>query len=975
MTEPDPLDLAALRARLKGMRGPRLWRSLDEAADTPAFKRFVAAEFPAASDLLGREASRRGVLRAMAASFLLGGLGACDVYPPEEIIPWVEQPEALVPGQPLYYATMVPFMGWAIPVVAETHVGRPTRLDGNARHPAWTTALDPISQARVLELYDPDRSSGVVLDGAAATWAAARTELADLGARPGLALVTGHVTSPTMLRQIAELRERAPALRWFVHEPALGRTAEAARRVFGQPVEVRWDLSQADVIVALDADPLGPGPFQVPYTQSWAARRQLAHQPGGTANALFVAESSPSLTGARATQRRRVPSHRVPALVAAIANAAGLEVEVPDLSQEDWAWAGEMARRLELSGGNSLILVGDHQPPEAQALALALNVLFANIGSTVLPLEPQGGTPDGDGVALLDALEAAEVDSMVMVGTNPAYTLPGFTEAAKSPARRVHVGLYRDETAVISDLHVPMAHALESWSDGRAVDGTAVIGQPTVQPLFGGIPLHDVMAALLGRTPASPQGEVRQTWAEALTEAAWRSALHEGFVPATAAARTAALASVPEISLPDLPPDDSLEIVFRPDPAVWDGSVANLGWLQELPRPMTKLTWDTAALVSPVVAEDLGLEPGSMVEITAPTGTMEIPAWIVPGQAERTITLFLGQGHWHMGAVANGVGENTYRLRSARQPWVLTGATIRATGVNAWLADTQMHQVMEGHEFVRTMPLEDAHQPPKEEIGGSPHETLYPGDFQWEVAEKEPQAWAMAIDLDLCTGCNACVTACQAENNIMVVGREETRMGREMHWIRVDQYFEGDLDDPAIHFQPVPCMHCEHAPCEMGCPVNATVHGPEGLNQMIYNRCIGTRTCSSYCPYKVRRFNFYDYSEFRGGSKQALMNPDVTVRSRGVMEKCTYCVQRISRARRTAKTEDRPAAADEVETACQTACPANAIVFGNQRNPDSAIAAAKRSPRDYALLEELNVRPRTTYAARIRDADPDGGEG
>lgn len=968
-------DIAALRRKLRGRKGRRFWKALDEAADTAAFRRWLQSEMPGANALFDTPVDRRGVLKAMAASTLLAGLPGCDVYPAEEAIPWVEQPEQMVPGRPRHYATMVPFMGFARPVVAECHEGRPTRLDGNPRHPAATMALDPFAQAEVLRLYDPDRSHGSLQDGTAVETAAALARLVALFGESedgdGIRLLTGHTTSPTLARQVEALKARLPGLRRHAFEPADDRRhARAAEAAFGQGRTARPRLDQADLVVSLEDDLLGPGPMQLVNADSWARRRRRG-QETGTMNRLFVAESTPTLTGAKAAQRLRTASGRIPHLMAGLARGVGLAVAEPRLSAAEADWVAGIVARLQATD-RALVTVGSHQPVDVQALAFAVNDRLGSIGRTLAihqsPLVPA----DGGLVDLIEDMRAGRVRTLLMIDADPVFAAPGelgFAEALGRVQETVHIGLYQDATAVAADWHVPLAHPLETWSDARSPDGTAVIGQPTVHPLYGGQHLHEILAALAGTVQPSARRAVQETWRRHLAapfEESWRHALHEGFVPETAAPEV----DPGPVQLPNVDTSTTaigVELAFRPDPHAWDGTYANVGWLQELPAPLTKLTWDNAVVVSPALAERLGIDNGRVVAVETAAGRIEITAWIVPGQAEDTVTITFGQGRHAIGRVAAGAGVDTYPLRSAASPWLVEGARLTPLERQVALADTQMHGTMSGTEVVRTMSPEEAARPPAGQIPPPAHESIYGTPFDYQEPEGESYAWAMSIDLDACIGCNACVTACVAENNIMVVGKEEVSMGREMHWIRVDRYFEGDLDDPRIHFQPVPCMHCENAPCEVGCPVRATVHGPEGLNQMIYNRCIGTRTCSSYCPYKVRRFNWHDYSDPPAPGIEAVYNPDVTVRARGVMEKCTYCVQRISAARREAKKEGRRIRDGEVKTACQTACPTQAIVFGDKRSGSSGVNRALRDPRSYFLLEELNTRPRTAYRARIRD--------
>ncbi|MBL8659292.1 MAG: TAT-variant-translocated molybdopterin oxidoreductase [Rhodospirillales bacterium] len=973
-------DLAALRRRLESGGGRRFWRSLEDLAETDDFRRFVEAEFPAVLEL--SETSRRTFLRLMAAPMMLGGLAACGDMPDEKALPYVNQPEMLVPGKPLYFATAALFEGYAQPVLAETHVGRPTRLEGNPDHPMiGAGSTDAFAQASILELYDPDRSRAITFLGRIATWDAFQGVVVALRERLGensggdFRILTETVTSPTLRRQLDDLQRAFPRARVHSFEPVgVALRHQGTRRAFGRPLDVHYRLENAAVVVSLEDDIFGPGPSQVRHAAQWSQRRR-DHQQAGNLTRLHVAESTPTLTGALAGATLSVASQRLPVLLAALAGKlgeAGEGTPAAALTPRELSWVSTAADELAAHRGSGLLAVGAHLPAEAQARAHAINHALGNAGATVVYSDPVGlaATDDAGALpALAEAMAAGEVETLVILGANPVYTAPADLDFANRLDRvglRIHAGIYYDETASNCHWHIPLTHPLESWSDARAVDGTASILQPTVKPLFGGTSVHELLATLLGRLNATAYELVRETWDARLggEEAGWRQVLSDGFV-----ANSAVATETPAPQVAAEPPAtdatdatdagaaSGLEAVFRPDPCVWDGRLGNVAWLQELPKPLTKLTWENVLAVSARLAEELGLGTGDEAELTVNDRSVRGPVWIMPGQAERTVTVFLGYGRSRAGRVGNDAGYNAYAVRTAAEPWTVQDAALRRTGERLRLATTQNHATMAGGDFVRTVSVAEARTAHPDE---PPLPTFYP---QWD----DPKyAWAMSIDLDLCIGCNACVLACQAENNIPVVGKEQVEAGREMHWIRVDRYYEGGLDQPdRTLFQPLPCMHCEKAPCEVGCPVNATVHGPEGLNEMVYNRCVGTRTCASYCPYKVRRFNFFEFGATDSPSIQAQRNPNVTVRARGVMEKCTYCVQRISAARIEAQKQGRAIRDGEVVTACQSACPTQAIVFGNQADPDSAVSRRQQSPRRYALLRELNTRPRTTYQARI----------
>ncbi|MGQ9365385.1 4Fe-4S dicluster domain-containing protein [Azospirillum sp. ST 5-10] len=944
---------------------PPPWRSLEEHAGSP--------DRPAP---LLPETGRRDLLRVMAASLALAGTAGCDGGTPEQAIPYVHPPEEQVPGEPRFYATAVTLAGFAQPVVAETHMGRPTRLDGNPRHPLVEGRIDVFAQAAVLGLYDPERSRTPWRAGAPADWAAFDAALPDLRASweavggEGVRLLTGALTSPTLLRQVAAFLEAFPRARWHAHEPAgpYGRQA-AVGLAAGRPLDRRLRLERAAAVVAVGDDPLGPGPAQVANARGWTRRRAAVREGDAAAFRLLVAEATPTLTGAVADRRCAADAGRLSVLLAALAQElgiAGAPAGAVALSLAERAWVAEAATALRANAGRGLLLAGPGLPAEAQALALAIDAGLGNLGTTSDLVEPVAPPPpDGaDSLAVLAAdMAAGRVGTLIVLDANPAYASPGdlgFAAALAKVDVTIHAGLHRDETAELCDWHLPLAHELESWGDARAVDGTATILQPMLRPLYGGRPLPALLAAILG-TAESDEAAVRATWRAAWGEASgarWEEALRLGHVPGSAPPPVA----VERLAVPPLPPGDGeagLDLLFQPDPTVWDGRFAANAWLQELPKPLTKLSWDTAVLVAPALAERFGLETGSRVAVAAGGATVEAAVWVMPGQAPRTLTLTLGHGRRAGAGVGMGLGYDAYALRRAASPWRLGGAVLRRLEGGAELVSTQTHSRMEGRDIVRVVAPDALRAEPAAADAEPP--SLYPD------RDYGSPAWGMVIDLDACIGCNACVIACQAENNVPVVGRGEVARGREMHWLRIDRYYAGDAANPRVLFQPVPCMHCEKAPCEMGCPVNATVHGPDGLNQMVYNRCIGTRTCAAYCPYEVRRFNFFDYAGRESPGVRPLRNPDVTVRARGVMEKCTYCVQRINAARR----DGQPPGA--VRTACQSACPTDAIVFGDLADADGAVARTRRSPRHYVLLGELGTRPRTTYLARV--ADRPAGEG
>jgi len=648
---------------------------------------------------------------------------------------------------------------------------------------------------------------------------------------------------------------------------------------------------------------------------------------------------------------------------------------------ETWPWLNALVADLKRHAGTSVVIAGPGQSPEVHALLHSINHQLNNTGATVVhtdPVEENPGVQRDSMQSLCQQMRSGSVDTLLILGGNPVYTAPADFDFASSMDKvrfRLHLGLYDDETSERCHWHIPQAHYLESWGDVRGCDGTGSIIQPLINSLYGGKSDIEFLSAVLGDTLQSGYDITREYWRRQIGdsgfETTWRQAVQKGVVPDTVfPARTPKLLSNIQIDEGSFPPGPSseLEIVFHADPTVFDGRFANNGWLQELPKPLSRLTWDNAAGISPRTAENHHLSNGDIVEIQSGPREIEVPIWISPGHAENSVTLYLGYGRRRAGRVGNNLGTNAFSMRTSTSLWAAT-ATLRTTGRQWPLASTQLHQSMEDRYNVRTATV-DAYSHDSKIIreknpAVSKDFSLYP------KREAGNYAWGMSIDLNACIGCNACVLACQAENNIPIVGKTEVLRGREMHWLRIDTYFRGEPDGPEAFFQPVPCMHCENAPCELVCPVGATTHSSEGLNEMTYNRCVGTRYCSNNCPYKVRRFNFFQYSSYGESTLNLLANPDVSVRSRGVMEKCTYCVQRINAAHIDAEKQDRPIRDGEIRTACQVACPANAIVFGNVGNPESAVSRLKAEPRSYGLLEELNTQPRTTYLARLSNPNPE----
>lgn len=979
------LDLAAARARLTAMKGKEYWRSLDELAETEEFQEFLHREFPDKASELTDPVSRRSFLKIMSASLALAGLNACSRQPEEKIVPYAaEPPEKLIPGKPLFYATAFRLGGYAVGVLAESHMGRPIKIEGNDLHPASLGSADIFSQASVLNLYDPDRAQVVTRNGQISTWDTFRSVLHEaMSAQTpsqgsGLRILTTTVTSPTLASQIQGILELFPEARWHQYDP-VGRTNahNGAALAFGEPAETIYRLDKADVIASLDSDFMAWGPGGLRYAKDFANKRRVAGR-RASMNRLYAVECTPTVTGSMADHRLPVRPSAVESLAEALAGRLGLDVETaehPDLQGMDH-WIDALARDLTAHSRSGLVLAGETASPRTHALVHAINEKLGNTGHTVIHADPVEANPTDQVESLRDLvrdMETGMVEALIVLGGNPAFTSPadvGFVEACKSVDFMVYLGQHEDETAQLCHWHIPEAHDLEAWSDARAYDGTATIIQPLIAPLYQGKSAHELLAAVAGSGVTSGHDIVREYWkSRGLdTEKKWQMALHDGIVPGTGfEPRSVTLRHDAFRRRVAASPNPSLELTFRPDPSIWDGQFANNGWLQELPKPLTKLTWDNAALLAPKTAERMGVSNEDVVEIRSGDRSVEAPVWILPGQPDECVTVNLGHGRTHAGRVGTGTGFNAYALRVSTGHWSASNIEIRKTGRRYGLASTQHHHLMEGRRPVRHGTLDEYNRDPRFALHGDhedPDATLYTR-FPYDG-----YAWGMSIDLNACNGCNACVIGCQSENNIPVVGKRQVQNGREMHWIRVDRYYSGPMDNPEAYFQPLNCMQCENAPCEVVCPVGATVHSDEGLNDMVYNRCVGTRYCSNNCPYKVRRFNFFEYVD-KAPSLKLLNNPDVTVRMRGVMEKCTYCVQRINAARIDAKKEGRDIRDGEIRPACQTACPTDAIVFGDINDEKSRVSKAKAEPRSYGILEELNTNPRTTYLAKLRNPNPE----
>lgn len=1008
----------------------RYWRSLDRLLDSPAVQEGMQAElerkdtpeFPLGADLPPDAVTRRTMMTLMGASFALAGLEGCR-RPVEKIVPFVDAPETMIPGVARHFATTMPLGASAYGVVVESHDGRPTKIEGNELHPASKGAASTWMQASILGLYDTDRSTHVMRraeggeaaaeddhgddhgEGGAhpathirATWADFEAfwqeRLGALGDGSGLAVLSGEYASPTMARVRANFEARFPAARWVVSEPAGDANVFAgAKLATGGAHRPLYHVENASVIVSLDADFMNTESDSVRNARGYADGRRVASK-DDTMNRLYAVESSFTVTGSAADHRIRLKSGDVAGMAAALATELGVPAPAGVITGHADEYRA-MVDDLKAAGVRGLVIAGRRQPPEVHALALAINQALGAIGTTVTVHDLQDvgyGGPDALAGLVAD-IDSGAVNTLVILGSNPAYQASAdvdFAGAMGKLAHSVHVSMGFDETSRLAEWHLPGTHYLEAWGDARSSDGTLSVVQPLIAPLLDG--RSEIEIANLVTTGAHTSGYdlVRESWNSVLGadlfENQWSKVLHDGLLEDSATAPLD-LVMQDDIANVTLPSESGMEITFHLASDVHDGRYANNGWLQELPDVMTKITWDNAALVSAATAKKIGLDVWDdgegrlkVQKATLNLGghSLEVPVFVMPGQADDSIAVHLGYGRTAAGRVGDDVGFSAYKLRPSSTPWFAGGADAKKAEGRHMLAQTQEHWAMPS---TRPILVEESLEHYQEDPHFMHHKVHMPADsqlFDYHDYGGDYQ-WGMTIDLSSCIGCNACVVACQSENNIPIVGKEQIAKGREMHWLRVDRYFAHDYNgmgtvsaadlasDPQVAFQPIPCMHCENAPCEQVCPVAATTHDSEGINGMTYNRCIGTRYCSNNCPYKVRRFNFFNYTKDTPELLKMAQNPDVTVRSRGVMEKCTYCVQRISEAKIGAKAEGRKVRDGEIQTACQQTCPTQAISFGNIQDPESQVEKLKKNDRNYQLLGELNNRPRTSFLARLRN--------
>ncbi|HLX69392.1 MAG TPA: TAT-variant-translocated molybdopterin oxidoreductase [Verrucomicrobiae bacterium] len=989
-----PPDLAAIRAKLDGVHGQRYWQSLDELAETPEFREMLRREFPDGASEWDDGLSRRSFLKMAAASLALAGLTACTKQRPHNILPYVKEPEELVLGEPLFYATTMQLGGYATGVLAKSREGHPVKVDGNPEHPASLGGSSVWLQASIMDLYDPDRSQAFWHNGNISTWSDFVSELnqlvrehdADKGA--GLRFLTETVTSPTLIGQFDEIAKRFPKAKFHPFDSICrDNVREGALLAFGEIAEAHHRFDQAAVILSLESDFLYTHPQRLRYARDFTDRRRVS---GGRdeMNRLYVIESTPTVTGSMADHRFSMASGEIENLTLEMARQLGALQSTEAGSQSPVAsWISAVVHDLQSNRGKSIVIAGESQPPIVHALCHVLNDKLGNVGKTVFYADPVEFHPQNQLNSLRELMEdikSGAVKTLFILGANPAYAAPAdfdFAALIKEIPRSIYLGTDFDETAASCTWHVPQAHYLESWGDAKSFDGTVSLQQPLIEPLYGGKTAYEVLGPMFHQQPVQDDYQIvheywrkQDRWPD--FEKGWRRVVCDGFIAnssskekAVSLKTDALLAAVTRGQSTGKNSEATIELTIRPDPSVWDGRFANNGWLQECPRPISKLTWDNAVIVSPALAQRNHFANDDVVELELNGRKLRGPIWIQPGQAENTVTLHLGYGRQKIGRVGTGAGFNAGVLRASAAFWRASGLKITRTKEQHLLAATQTHHNLQNPErqIFREGTLDEFRNNPqfvKNSVESPPNaETLYDiNEYKYDGYK-----WGMSIDLTACIGCNACLLACNAENNIPIVGKDQIYKSREMHWIRIDTYYQGALDQPEFSHLPVPCMQCEHAPCELVCPVEATVHDHEGLNLQVYNRCVGTRFCSNNCPYKVRRFNFLWYADYKTPSFKPMYNPDVTVRWRGVMEKCTYCIQRISRARITAEKENRRIREGEIQTACQQACPASAIVFGDLNGQDSKVAKLKQHPLDYSMLGELNTRPRTTYLAKLRN--------
>ncbi len=1150
------------------------FHSMEQMLGSPEFQRMMKDEFPEdAAEWLDPVTRRRFLTLSGASVALAAAVGCNPSLKPasqKKIIPYVNKPENLIPGVPQFFPTAVTLAGMAIGVLVKCHEGRPIKIEGNPSHPGSLGATDIFAQATLLEVYDPDRSKSVTEKGSPTTWEKARNALTAIVSAQvpkqgaGLRILTETVAAgSTYANMLVELKAKLPAMKWVQCEANSRENAlRGLKETYGRYLTPIFAFDKADTVVSVDGSDVleGTGCAAVRYQHDLMHRRKVrVHAnkndgdgvPMGQLSRIYAIESSLSGLGGLADHRLPLKPSEIESFVRELAKELGVAGApaagpLPDRAKQ---WAKVVAEDLKDASKKGVLVVGDTLSVAAHNLAHAINDKIGAVKNGLVRfVEPvQAGLtgPDADATAnateslktLVAEMNAGKVDALLILGSNPVFTAPAdldFAAALQKVTTSLHLGLYPDETATKTTWHVNAAHDLESWGDARAFDGTATIQQPLLT-LSNGKSVLELLGAMLDK-PGAAEGLIRDVWQKYFTEKKltgdfgewWHKSLERGVVDGTAATAVAApgeakLSEATQKSPAPATKAGDIELTFRADPTVYDGRFANNGWLQEMPKPVTLICWDNAALVSPATAERLKCEISfkwtagehgnsevDKIEITVGDRKVRVPVWVQPGQADDTIALFFGYGRDKVGEVGKGAGFNVYPLRTTANLWTIGGilpqpGSAERTHEKYTLACTQGQHAMEGRRPARhgtnvqareerkDIPHGDhthkeypvafsfADNPPSSAAEKDLMRKLLPGSVderEWLASKDHPQEfykkgyknnvrqhsdedegeeghhgehihdkrllpltlirdhadnklyrrWGMAIDLGACTGCSACVVACVAENNIPVIGKGEVTRGRIMHWIRIDRYFSVPEElggtkrvdakeraehlrthnaEVTTHFQPVACVQCEKAPCELVCPVAATSHSADGINEMTYNRCVGTRYCANNCPYKTRRFNFIQYANYdKSNTLQLVNNPEVTVRTRGVMEKCNYCMQRIRLAEIEAEREHdhpnrqkvetpmgiRPLIAEgEIKTACQAACPSQAISFGDlnydqyvpvtktadgkwekigKHLPFSEVSRWKLEPTHYGLLAELNTMPRTSYLAAIKNPNP-----
>lgn len=986
------------------------WKSLKDISSEEDYNRFLKQSDHNEDNGL----SRRNFLSLIAASVALAGLEGCK-KPVQKIIPYVEAEIGTIPGIPKYYASTIPWKNNALGVVIENHDERPVKVEGNEKHPSTLGKSNAFSQASTIEMYDPDRARGVKYNGKKVDWSEYLKFAKDInkGDGKGLAVLMQESSSPTIKSIQNDFKTKFPSASWVSYESVNNENLyKGIEKAFSKKLQPIYRLENAQIIVSLGSDFLGVDDNNIYNTRKFAQNRDIVDE-NSTMNRLYVAESSITSTGSSADHRLNIPQHEMESILAELSyelKKLGLSVDANKVKSSNNLWIKAAAEDLMSNRGDSIILGGSQLSPEFhQLIALLNNQLNAPVDYYPLSLSQVSSLADFK--SLCDDIKNNKIKNLIILGANPVYDSPAdfnFGDLLKNVPNSVHLTNILDETSKLCSWNIAMTHYFECWGDAMSYDGFVSIVQPQIMPLFDSKSAIQVLTPLVYSKELSSYDTVKNVWKSDIVksgnfEREWEKVLHDGLYKNTIIkkeqVRPSSKTSTTQLNNSIKLDDNKFEIVFNASSSVYDGRFANNGWLQEIPKPVTSLTWDNAALISIKVAKKLNIKNGQMIEIKIDNKSIKLPAWITPGQNQKSISLELGYGREFEGRLGNGVGFNVYPLRMSSNPSYSLNASISVLDENYPLASTQDHHGLEEDQYaapgfdklsnnevqsripelVKQSTLDyykdnpdwvqkkvEEHKPDKKRSWAD--HSMYNPEPEYDYS-KGPQ-WGMSIDLTSCTSCNACSIACQSENNIPVVGKQQVMNGREMHWIRIDNYFAGDPDNPEMSTQSVACVHCELAPCETVCPVAATTHSSDGVNQMTYNRCLGTRYCANNCPYKVRKFNFYNYTRDLPEVVQMAMNPDVSIRFRGVMEKCTYCYQRVSAARISAENENREIQDGDFQVACQQSCPADAIKFGDINDPNSAVSKAKRRNRDYALLAHLGTAPRTTYLAKIRNQNP-----